>query len=78
MRDHLKEEFDKEARVTLEREKKRTELEAAEKARSTYPVELNDTKAALKESKKATEAAQQGVLKVRKQARELQQQREQL
>ncbi len=78
LRDHLKEEFDKEARVALEREKKRIELEAVEKARSTYQVELNDTKAALEESKKATEAAQQGELKVRKQARELQQQREQL
>lgn len=78
LRDHLKEEFDKEARVALEREKKRIELEAVEKARSTYQVELNDTKAALEESNKAMEAAQQGELKVRKQARELQQQREQL
>jgi len=78
LRDQLIEEVETEARATLDREKKRIEREAAEKARSTYQVELSDTKAALEESKKAAENAQREELKLRKQARELEKQRGQL
>jgi hypothetical protein len=78
LRDHLIEEVETEARATLDREKKRIEQEASEKARTAYQVELTDTKAALEESKKAAADAQRQELKLRKQTREMQKQREQL
>ncbi len=78
LRDHLKAELESETKATLKEERRRIEKEAGEKAHSAYELELRDTKAALEESIRSEEKAQQAELKLRQQARDLKRQKEQV